>query len=84
MAKVRWSCLHDWRTAGISNCWIQPGMRTSRGVLKVLVAAGGWGCTCALELAEGVKQVEPKLEVQVVDISVGSEAEAKQVFAVPI
>ncbi len=83
MPKVRWSCIHDWRTAGISNCWNLLGMRTSRWGLKELIAAGCRGCTCTLELAEGVRQVEPKLEVQVVGISVGTDAEAKLAFAVP-
>ncbi len=36
-----------------------------------------------MELAEWVREVEPRLEVQVVDISVEPDAGAKLVFAVP-
>ena len=58
-------------------------MKELPGVLKVFVTAGCRGCKRALELAEWVRELEPRLEVQVVDISVEPHAGAKLVFAVP-
>ncbi len=49
----------------------------------VFVTTGCWGCKRALELAEWVRGVEPRLEVQVVDLSVEPDASGILVFAVP-
>ena len=53
------------------------------GVLKVFVTAGCRGCKRALELAEWVREAEPRLEVKVMDLSVEPDAGGNLVFAVP-
>ena len=53
------------------------------GVLKIFVTTGCRGCKRALELAEWVRDVEPRLEVQVKDLSVEPNAGGNLVFAVP-
>ena len=53
------------------------------GVLKIFVTTGCRGCKRALELAEWVRDVEPRLEVQVMDLSVEPNAGGNLVFAVP-
>ena len=58
-------------------------MSTLRGVLKIFVTTGCRGCKRALELAEWVRDVEPRLEVQVMDLSVEPNAGDNLVFAVP-
>ena len=56
-------------------------MRALPGVLRVFVTTGCRGCKRALELAEWVREVEPRLEVQVVEISVEPDAGAKLVLS---
>ncbi len=58
-------------------------MRTVLGVLKVFVTTGCRGCELALELVDWVREVEPRLEVWVVDLSVEPDAGGNLVFAVP-
>ena len=53
------------------------------GVLKVFVTTGCRGCKRALELSEWVREAEPRLEVQVMDLSVEPDAGGNLVFAVP-
>ena len=53
------------------------------GVLKIFITAGCRGCKRALELAEWCREVEPRLDVQVVDLSVEPDAGGNLVFAVP-
>ena len=53
------------------------------GVLKIFVTTGCRGCKRALELAEWLRGVEPRLEVQVMDLSVEPDAGGNLVFAVP-
>ncbi len=52
-------------------------------LLKVFVTTGCRGCKRALELTEWVREVEPRLEVQVVDLSAEPDAGGNLVFAVP-
>ena len=58
-------------------------MRRSLGVLKVFVTTGCRGCKRALELAEWINEVEPRLEVQVMDLLADPDAGGNLVFAVP-
>ena len=58
-------------------------MRTLPGVLKVFLTTEYWGCKRALELAEWVREVEPRLEVQVLNLSEESDASGNLVFTVP-
>ena len=58
-------------------------MSESVGVLKVFVTTGCRGCKRALELIEWVREVEPRLGVEVVDLAVEPDAGGKLVFAVP-
>ncbi len=58
-------------------------MKELPGVLKVFVTTGCRGCKRARESAEWVREVESRLGLQVVDISVEIDASAKLVFAVP-
>jgi hypothetical protein len=58
-------------------------MRTLPGVLKIFVTTGCRGCKRTQELAEWVREVEPRLEVQVMDLSVEPDAGGNLVFAVP-
>ena len=51
--------------------------------MKVFVTTGCRGCKQALELAEWVHGVEPRLEVQVINLSVEPDAAGNLVFAVP-
>ena len=53
------------------------------GVLKIFITTGCRGCKRALELAEWCREVEPRLDVQVVDLSVEPDAGGNLVFAVP-
>lgn len=56
---------------------------TKTGVLEIFVSAGCLGCKKAVDLAQWVTQVNPRLEVHAVDGSQESEAGAKALVAVP-
>ena len=58
-------------------------MGAALGVLKIFISKGCAGCKRALELAAMVKQVKPRLIVEIIDLAINPSAGAGLVFAVP-
>ncbi|MDA1347377.1 MAG: thioredoxin family protein [Chloroflexi bacterium] len=58
-------------------------MKATLDVLKVFITQSCRGCKRALELAAWVRKIKPKLVVEVVDLSLPSNADHVRVFAVP-
>ena len=58
-------------------------MRALPGDLRVFITPGCWACRRALELAEWLRKTDPRLRVQVVDLSEEPDAGGNLVFAVP-
>lgn len=58
-------------------------MKATKGVLKVFVSAGCYGCDKALEMAALAKKLKPMLKTEVIDLSEQPDAGAGTVFAVP-
>ena len=52
-------------------------------VLKVFIIQGCLGCKCALELADWVRGINPKLVVEIIDLALSPNAGRNMVFAVP-
>ena len=52
-------------------------------VLKVFISSGCYGCQRARELALWVQELQPRLEVRVVDLAADPDADMDVVFAVP-
>lgn len=53
------------------------------GVLKVFIIQGCLGCKRAMELADWVRSINPRLVVEVIDLAVDPNAGRNLVFAVP-
>ena len=62
---------------------IKEGMEASIGTLKVFVTTGCRGCKRALEVAEWVRMVKPRLEVEIIDLAKEHDADLGLVLAVP-
>jgi hypothetical protein len=52
-------------------------------VLKVFISSGCYGCHRAQELAGWVQELQPRLEVRIVDLAEDPDADMGVVFAVP-
>jgi len=53
------------------------------GVLKVFVIQGCLGCKRAMELANWVRGINPRLVVEIIDLALSPNAGRNLVFAVP-
>lgn len=58
-------------------------MERTLGVLKVFIIQGCLGCKRALELADWVRRVDPRLIVEIIDLAINPYAGRNLVFAVP-
>ena len=52
-------------------------------VLKVFISPGCYGCQRAQELARWVQELQPRLEVRIVDLAEDLDGDTGVVFAVP-